>query len=236
MNADGLTTVYHVTNVQRHEAKPDWRFLQPSRLRDATYDGILVGLEAVSCSATLINGALPKWTPYPTGITPPAKLWRATSSVRLSDYSVFRMHEHRTGRGPRQVQLLLCKRGDEVEAAFAKALRALEFDELCAPDYGGYFDPDGTAPDYKGSEWINLLFLGKYAQPAELYWRRYCVSVDFQLLTIEKGVLVFRTLSGAADGFGRSSWKTRPRLSLRRLQLCLLFQYARVKVSVVRSH
>ncbi len=68
------------------------------------------------------------------------------------------MYEHRTGRGPKQLQLLMCKINDEVESDFAIALELLEFEELLAPDYGGLL-PGGKAPSYTGSEWINVLFL-----------------------------------------------------------------------------
>ena len=154
------TIVYHVTSVRKSEPRPQWKYLQPAPLRDETYDGPLVGLHAVSCSVTRINGELPRWTPYPTAVAAPASLWRALCTVRLGDFRVFRVHEHRTGRsGPRQVQLLLCKNSDRLEADFATALEMLDFDELFAPDYDGHFAEDGEALDYRGSEWVNLLFL-----------------------------------------------------------------------------
>merc|ERR1711991_892991 len=159
VSMSGLT-VYHVTKVQQREEKPEWGSLRPSNLRDQQWDGVLTGLRGVNCGVTLINAEVPKWTPFPVGLSESGKFWRAQTRVDLTKYRVFYMHSHRRGRGIQLIQLLFCNVDDAFEADFALALRTLQFKELFPPSYGGYL-PEGQGPNFLGHEWVNCLFLSE---------------------------------------------------------------------------
>ncbi len=45
-----MITLYHVTNCDRRFACPNWPYVTPSLLRDATFDGPLVGLATAGFS------------------------------------------------------------------------------------------------------------------------------------------------------------------------------------------
>jgi hypothetical protein len=82
------------------------------------------------------------------------------SKLKDPSQRLFRLSHARAPCGTRSVaDAAVIVQKDEDEAAFADALRALGFEELVGPGYGGCFDVNGKAPNYKGSQWINHLFL-----------------------------------------------------------------------------
>ncbi len=93
----------------------------------------------LTLASTVVNGKLPRQTPYPTAAPPSTRWWRALAHTRLSDFRIFMTHSYakRSG-GPRQVHLMALRKSDPVEADFALALVALgEFDELTGPIMAG---------------------------------------------------------------------------------------------------
>ncbi len=154
--------IYHVTNIPATQ-KPTWKHVQTSVLRDAMYDGTMVGLETAAFSSTLIKGALPRRSTYPTGAPPRTMWWRASAVVNLIEYHVFFMHEHTT-----QQSRVLCRRDDAVESDFANALASAGFRELVGPHYNTFL-PNGCGNEFNNSLWVNLHFLSFVRVSA---WRR----------------------------------------------------------------
>lgn len=111
----------------------------------------------VCTSVSLVNGALPRWTPYPTDASVGSTFWRAIASINLEQFRIFKMHEH-GARGPKQIQLLCCSTSDRVEREFAVALQRAGIPEMVGPDFGGFL-PNWSEPTYLGSTWVNLMFL-----------------------------------------------------------------------------
>jgi hypothetical protein len=149
--------IYHVSNVPASSPVPQWTHVQPSLLRDQTYDGPMVGLETAAFSSTLIKGKLPRRSTYPTRAAAGTKWWRTAFKVYPRVYRVFVMHEYTTKEsGVRQVQLLLCSNDDPAESDFAVALAKVGFKEV---DSYEYF-PAGRAHSFNDAVWVNVHFLG----------------------------------------------------------------------------
>jgi hypothetical protein len=126
--------LYHVTNVPSREKRPSWLHLEPSVNRDEYYDGALIALSTISMTSTRMNGALPTWSPYPTGGKIGTKYHRAISKIRRREYSIFKMFEKRGQRnGVIQIQLLLLRKDNVIEGDFAKVLKGFEFPEWKKP-------------------------------------------------------------------------------------------------------
>jgi hypothetical protein len=151
--------IYHVSNVPASSPAPQWTHVQPSLLRDQTYDGPMVGLETAAFSSTLINGKMPRRTTYPTRAAAGTKWWRTAFTFDPRGQRMFLMHEYTTKEsGVRQVQLLCCSIADPAESDFAVALATIGFRELQPPHYNDFL-PNGRGNSFDNTMWVNLHFL-----------------------------------------------------------------------------
>lgn len=160
-------TLYHVTNVDTTRRAPTWRFLKEAIAIDAFFDGDLYGLPVVCFSSTLINGRLPRWSPYPTQGDAGRSHWRVTLTVDPARFRVFLLNEI-TNDNRRQTHLLFLDCDVTLEANLANVLPHFDHRELSAPHWGGYL-PSGRGNEYQGNHWVNVCFLGPFSLPNSNY-------------------------------------------------------------------
>ena len=152
----GEIFMYHVTNINGEEPRPDWDEIKLCVPNDNYFDGPLEGLPVACFTTTRYRNGMPSFSPYPRDARPGTKHWRFRTPFDPSKYRIFKVHEIGC-----QVHLLCLKRpdanGSDIENRLANLLSSTW--ELTNDDYRRYF-PQGQANDYASSKFfVNVHFI-----------------------------------------------------------------------------